>query len=57
MIQLVNHSGCFANSYFSPLPIHKISLCLTETIESVYMGPLRGGKVEYEYKSGYHHVN
>ncbi|WP_263707524.1 hypothetical protein [Shouchella tritolerans] len=57
IIQLVNNSGCFANSYFSPIPINNISLRLKGVKESVNIEPLRGGKAECQYKDGYLNIN
>ncbi|MFC4323723.1 alpha-amylase family protein [Litchfieldia salsa] len=57
MIQFVNNSGCFANSYFSPVPIHNISLRLKDVKESAQIETLRGGKVEYRFEDGYLNIN
>lgn len=56
VVQLINNSGCFANSYFEPLPIHDITLRLKVDKESAVVDTLRGGKVEYEYEDGYLNV-
>lgn len=57
IIQLVNNSGCFANSYFSPVPIQNITLCLKVQKESALIETLRGGHVEYRYRDGYLTIN
>ncbi|WP_216776699.1 alpha-amylase family protein [Metabacillus halosaccharovorans] len=57
IIQLVNNSGCFANSYFTPVPIQNINICLKTQNESVLIETLRGGQVEYRYRDGYLNIN
>ena len=57
VIQLVNNSGCFANSYFEPLPVHDIVLRLKVLKEITNIETLRGGKIEYEYENGYLNLN
>ncbi len=46
VIQLVNNSGHFANSYYAPLPIHDISLVLRGA-KPTGVRTLRGGKASF----------
>ncbi len=46
VVQLINTSGSFANSYFKPLPIHDIELNLEETFTQAKT--LNGGKASIE---------
>lgn len=46
VIQLINTSGCFANSYFPPLPISKISLEPDFEFQEIYT--LNGGAVKIQ---------
>ncbi len=57
IIQFINNSGCFANSYFTPLPVNNISLRLKGMKESVNIETLRGGKVDFQFEDGYLNIN
>lgn len=46
VLQLVNNSGCFANSYFPPLPIRDINLVFKD-IACAKVETLNGGRVEW----------
>lgn len=51
MLQLVNNFGCFANSYFSPLPIRDVNLVFKD-IACVKVETLNGGRVELQIEDG-----
>ena len=52
--QLINASGCFANNYFAPTPIHEIHLKLPGLTGKEKPATLRGGTaVLREANSGY----
>ncbi|HAL74901.1 MAG TPA: hypothetical protein DCM45_07445 [Clostridiales bacterium] len=52
IIQLVNNSGCFANSYFPPLPVQKIRLILEGFTSPVHISTLRGAQVLWQQADG-----
>lgn len=57
MIQLINNSGCFSNSYFKPLPIYNIKLKINlKNHKDNNLVALRGGRVEGEYRDGYLYI-
>ena len=54
VVQLINASGCFANNYFAPTPIHEIHLKLPGLTGKEKPATLRGGTaVLREANSGY----
>ncbi|PNV60149.1 hypothetical protein C0033_20110 [Clostridium sp. chh4-2] len=45
VVQLVNNSGCFANSYFNPLPVTDIQIKLKHVCDFGSVFTLNGGRV------------
>jgi len=52
IIQLVNNSGCFSNSFFAPLPVHEIKLVLDGFTSPVHISTLRGAQVQWQLADG-----
>lgn len=57
VLQLVNNSGCFANSYFPPVPIRNISICLKDLKCRNDVRTLNGGIVNYEEGDNFIKIN
>ena len=47
LVQLVNASGCFANSYLPPLPVYNVELCLPG-VQAERVRALAGGNAAYK---------
>lgn len=54
VVQLINGTGCFANSYFAPVPVRNIRLVLPGAAGAVTA--LNGGKAAGEQRDGALHV-
>lgn len=52
LIQLVNTSGCFSNSYFEPLPIENIALDIDD-LYGIKATALNGGEIKVTSVNGY----
>ena len=52
VVQLVNTSGCFANSFFDPIPMRDIRIYLPDLTPDSRVETLRGGRAKVEQVRG-----
>ncbi len=56
LIQFVNTTGCFANSFFTPVPVYDIKVILPELKPDSKISTLRGGKVSVKNENGINYI-
>lgn len=52
IVHLVNTSGCFANSFFPPIPVHAIRIELPDIQEGRTARAFNGGAADLKYEDG-----
>lgn len=56
LIQFVNTTGCFANSFFTPVPVYRIKVMLPGLMPESKVSTLRGGKASIENENGTYYI-